>query len=503
MGGGIIMYGINNIRFGGIASGFDTEYIVQNLMRVEQMKIDRFHQQKQLLEWKREDYRSINNQLRSFREGASWNLSMEKTFMSKTATVSNDSLFNVTASNNAAPGNYTFEVARLAKGVTVEGRLDQEGIKSIGGFLNGVGSTSFTLQGGEGKEAYTIEVMSGETLEDVANKINAVSDKTGVKAFYEENLDRFFLYTEKTGADVNITIGEDHEFVSQVLGLNPGENGVLGTGENALIKFNGIDLEFASNQFEFFGLNFDLKKASAGEIVNVQVTNNVDTIVDEIKAFVEAYNKIIDDIGTKLSEKRYRNFPPLTNEQKDDMKEKDIEQWEEKARSGIFRADPLLSRISSEMRMLVTDRVEGLEGKYKSLSSIGITTSPDWKDNGKLYIDEDKLRAALAEDMDGVAKIFNNSSKDPASQGIAHKLNDQIYGYFGVMATTAGRSTDIHDESYLGKEITDLNERIDTMQLRMQMLEQKYWNQFTAMEKALQQMQSQGDWLAAQLGMGG
>ncbi len=498
MGGGIIMYGINNIRFGGIASGFDTEYIVQNLMRVEQMKIDRFHQQKQLLEWKREDYRSINNQLRSFREGASWNLSMEKTFMSKTATVSNDSLFNITASNNAAPGNYTFEVAKLAKGVTVEGKLDREGIKNIGDFFTEeTEAITFKING------YGIEIQAGDELTTVADKINAVSDKTGVKAFYEENLDRFFLYTEKTGADVNITIGEDHEFVSQVLGLNPGENGVLGTGENALIKFNGIDLEFASNQFEFFGLNFDLKKASEGEIVNVQVTNNVDTIVDEIKAFVEAYNQIIDDIGTKLSEKRYRGFPPLTNEQKDDMKEKDIEQWEEKARSGIFRADPLLSRISSEMRMLVTDRVEGLEGKYKSLSSIGITTSPDWKDNGKLYIDEDKLRAALAEDMDGVAKIFNNSSKDPASQGIAHKLNDQIYGYFGVMATTAGRSTDIHDESYLGKEITGLNERIDTMQLRMQMLEQKYWNQFTAMEKALHQMQSQGDWIAAQLGMGG
>ena len=64
-----------------------------------------------------------------------------------------------------------------------------------------------------------------------------------------------------------------------------------------------------------------LKKAAEGEIVHVQVNNNIDKIVDDIKAFVEAYNKIIDDIGTKLNEKRYRDYPPLTEEPKAEMKE--------------------------------------------------------------------------------------------------------------------------------------------------------------------------------------
>lgn len=489
------MYGVNNIRFGGIASGLDTDGIVKKLMQVEQMKIDRFHQQKALLEWKRTDYRSINNQLRSFREGANWNLKLQSTYMTKMATTTNDSIFNVNATNKAATGNYTFEVQELAKGVTVDGDLNNT--QSIATFFEGRTEDEITFAIND-KE---ITIHRNDVMADVVNKINALSGDTGVKAIYEENMNRFFLYTEETGVNAKITITDDgNNFASQVLGLSPDADGVLGIGENAKIRFNGVDLEFASNKFEFIGLNFDLKKAVPGEIIHVQVANNYDKVVDEIKAFVEAYNKIIDDIGTKLTEKRYRDFPPLTDEQKADMKEKDIEKWEEKARSGIFRADPLLSHIQSSMRMTVTSAVDGLEGKYKTLSSIGITTSMDWRDNGKLYIDEDKLRAALADDLEGVAKIFNNN--EAGSLGIAQKLDSQITGYYERIATTAGRPTAIVDESYLGKEIKGLDDRIYAMQNRMAMLEEKYWRQFAAMETALQQMQSQSDWFAAQMGMG-
>ncbi len=506
------MTGINSIRFGGIASGLDTEGIIKQLMNIEQTKLDRFNQQKQLLEWKRTDYRSINNQLRSFREGANWNLRMQGTYLTKTATTTNNSFFNVTATNNAEAGNYTFEVKELAKGVTVEGFPTQ----TIAEFFEGQteNKITFSFRGNGAADASTVTVNKGDTFNDVVNKINALTKDTGVKAVYDPGIKGFFLYTESTGKNAQIEITDDKSgFLGGALGLKQpgsdtplgavdGSSVILGTGTNAKINFNDIDLEFASNKFEFIGMSFDLKKAAPGEKVNVQVNNNVDKIVDEIKAFVEAYNKIIDEIGTKLSEKRYRDFPPLTEEQKADMKEKDIEKWEEKARSGIFRADSLLSNIASNMRMTVTDMVSGLDGKYKTLSSIGIMTSPDWKDNGKLYIDEEKLREALNEDLEGVAKVFNNDSDDPKSQGIAQKLDTQIRGYYEQIASTAGRSTAAVDESYLGKEISGLDDRIKTMQDRMLMLEEKYWRQFTAMEKALQQMQSQGDWLATQLGMG-
>ncbi len=64
------MAGISGIRFGGIASGLDTESIVRQLMQVERMKVDRYAQKKQTLEWKRDDYRDINTKLLALRNSA-------------------------------------------------------------------------------------------------------------------------------------------------------------------------------------------------------------------------------------------------------------------------------------------------------------------------------------------------------------------------------------------------------------------------------------------------
>jgi flagellar hook-associated protein 2 len=105
-------------------------------------------------------------------------------------------------------------------------------------------------------------------------------------------------------------------------------------------------------------------------------------------------------INGKLSEERYRKFPPLTEEQKKDMSENDIKLWEEKAKSGLLRSDPLLDRIVRDLRYAVSSSVAGLPKEMNSLSAIGITTG-DWREKGKLHINEDKLRDAIAKDPGG------------------------------------------------------------------------------------------------------
>ena len=207
----------------------------------------------------------------------------------------------------------------------------------------------------------------------------------------------------------------------------------------------------------------------------------------------------MENISSKMSEKRYRDFPPLTAEQKKDMDEKDIELWEEKARSGLFRADSMLSGIASDLRTSTGSAVKGLTGDYKTLSSIGISTGA-WYDQGKLYVDETKLKKALADDPEGVMKLFNNSSEINSEKGIAQKLYDNLTSAMEQVSEKAGKATTGTDQSFLGKQISDLDDRIEEMEDRLIDIETRYWNQFTAMEKALQQMQSQSNWLTAQLG---
>lgn len=310
---------------------------------------------------------------------------------------------------------------------------------------------------------------------------------------YDENLNKLFLTSTSTGekAAINIT-GGDEDLLSN-LGLTTGN---LGTGQNAEIIFNGETLTFASNQFSLFDIDMTLKKA--GETVDITVNKDIDSVIEQIKSFVEQYNTIMEDIGTKLSEKRYRDYPPLTDAQKEEMEEKEIEKWEEKARSGLLRADSLLSSIASSLRMTLGGVVE-TGSKYKTLSSIGITTSSNWNDKGKLYLDEEELRKALTEDLDGVMKIFSNNSEDPKALGIARKLDDMLLGHMESVASTAGRNIIGADESYLGREIMRMDKGIKEMQDRFIQLEESYWRKFTAMEKALQRMQSQSDWLSNQL----
>lgn len=485
------MNSIDRIRFGGLSSGLDTENIIKQLMRLETMKVDRQVQQKTLLEWKRDDYRAINNSLRNFKEKAVFDLKLEGSFQAKTISSSDEKTAVATATSAAMEGSYSINVISTAQAASAQ---------SSAKITGSVGAGSFTIQGtADAASQATIQVTSTDTMADIATKINAQTDKTGIRASYDENLGRMFLMSNTAGSENFIkVVADDNDILKNMNLYDPVQHtdGLLATGTAAQIKLNNNDiLEFDSNQISLLGMNITLKQEG---MVNLSVTKNVDSAVDKIKAFVEQYNAIVDDLGTKLGEKRYRDFTPLTDEQKVDMKEKDITQWEEKARSGLFRGDSLLSSIASGLRTAVSDAV-ATGGEYKTLSSLGITTSTDWKDNGKLYIDENKLRAALTDDPQAVMSFFNNESAIKAEQGLAVKLDNILKTQMESVASTAGRNTMGTDFSYLGREISNMDERLETLQDRLISIEESYWNKFSAMERALQQMQSQSDWLTSQL----
>jgi flagellar hook-associated protein 2 len=148
--------------------------------------------------------------------------------------------------------------------------------------------------------------------------------------------------------------------------------------------------------------------------------------------------------------------------------------------------------------MTASSAIDG-EGKYRTLSSIGITTLA-WYDQGKLHINEEKLRSALTEDMDGVIRLFTATKEADGSDGIATRLHSTLSNSMKSITEKAGSASSLVDQSFLGKEIDDVNDRIQQMEDHLLRVEQRYWAQFTAMESALQRMQSQSDWLTAQLG---
>lgn len=327
----------------GLASGMDTETMVKDLMRARRMPLDKLIQNRQVLKWQQEDYRDINLKLRSFRDKV-FSMKLQGTYLASRVSSSNESVVKASTGSSAAQGTYTITVDRLARGAYLTGGQigSAEDKASLNTQLNLSGSQQLIING------ETIAVDSTESMNSLISKINsfkkADGSSLGVKASYDPTLDRVFLMTEKTGAGQSITV--ENTTLSKALKIttsdNPLDAPVTAQGVDAQFDLNGVnDLSMANNNFTISGVTYNLQGVS-GTQVTVTVTRDTDAVFNAIKDFINSYNETINSVNEKLGETRYKDYPPLTDEQKENMSDKEIEKWEEFSRSGLLRHDALI-----------------------------------------------------------------------------------------------------------------------------------------------------------------
>ena len=237
------------------------------------------------------------------------------------------------------------------------------------------------------------------------------------------------------------------------------------------------------------------------QAVTMTSTTNVDDIMTKIKEFVATYNGLIKDLNDQTKETKYRDYTPLTSEQKEDMSESEIKLWEEKAKSGLLRGDTLIRNGLSNMRSLIYQSNPAIDdSQYNTLYSIGITTTKNYSDGGTLEIDENKLRKALEENPDAVEKLFKNSEgkkedlvdgQTVDTRGYLDKLRESMKSFEISIEKKAGRSTMTDSQYAIGKNLMDTESRINTWKSKLENIEARYWKQFTAMEQAINKANSQ------------
>ncbi len=490
------------IRLSGLASGMDTESMITDLMKAERSRVDTQYQQKQLLEWKRTDYRDINTKLLALRTAA-LDLKLQSTFTGNTVKSANEGILTATASATVIDGKYAIKVVNLASGVSTASSAamgSSSDLSSLAAQFGVSGDISFSLAGKDGVQSFSFNAEE-DNIHELIDQINAAH--LGITAVYDQGVDRLFLTSTETGSEVKIELTSDENgFLRDALKLYTGDLASsetpinLGSGEDAQIEFNGIQgLSFSSNQFSLNGISFDLNAIGS---TSLTVSNDTNATVDKIKAFVEAYNSVVELMSNKLSEKRDRAFTPLSDEQKKEMSDDQIETWQAKARSGLLKGDSILRAMYSKLRSNASGAVSGLsaDNKYTSLSTLGISSSSNWLDDGKLYIDEDKLRAALTDHPEEVTEFFTGNG---VSNGWADRLYNLASSSMTSINNRAGSSGNMVDSSFLGRELERINNRIDDWEERLGKLEERYWVKFTAMERALQTLNRQSSWLEQQL----
>lgn len=265
-------------------------------------------------------------------------------------------------------------------------------------------------------------------------------------------------------------------------------------GQNAVATINGTTVTSATNSIEVNGvtINFgNLTDAEAAAIsednaVTTDVTRDTSKAFDAIVKFVDEYNKLIEDINKEISTSRPKSqgsyFDPLTEEQKEEMSDKEIEEWNKKAKTGLLYQDKDLDSFLSSMRNALNVRTaDGF-----SLKSLGIKESDNWRDNGKLELDEEALRAALEENPDKVSEFFTDAETGLAAKvekvldGAVSTSKSKGYGKFTLLAGIEGTST--ATKNSISDQLKNYKEMIDDLKARYQSDLNRYWKRFTTLE---------------------
>lgn len=503
------------MRIGGLASGIDTDSLVKEMMAAQKLPMDKLTQQKTWSEWQKDSYRDVNLSMNNLRTMAS-DMRLQSTFNSYTATASGTSAtpgrVTVETTANAVSGSYKVEVVQLASGAKIRSANPITTGTAPANSKDAIGVDGFVkIKGGTG-----IKITADMTFEKVAQTIQdaTAGQVPELRVSFDNTTSSFFISSKGMGDSANFKMdftdlagGDGTALANKIINSNSGASfdtaaavdtdTFMTKAVDGSIKFEGIEVTgLTSNKTTINGLTISMLE-TGNSIITVGA--NPTATFDKIKGFVDKYNEMIEGIEKQLVEKRYPDFQPLSADQKKDMTDNEIELWEEKARSGLLRNDPILKSAIQELRRSFMDEVQGIpDGNIKLLSQIGINTG-SWSEGGKLFITEDKLKEALTNQPDEVMALFTNKVGDK-NVGVGGKVYESLNNIIKNLNDKAGSPRSLVDNSQITKYIKRMDEEISRWQDKLGKIEDRYWKQFTAMEKAISQMNSQSTWIQQSLG---
>ncbi len=359
-------------------------------------------------------------------------------------------------------------------------------------------------------------IEMGSSLTELSN---AISDNSDINAtmYYSDTNDKFTLYSNDTGSanaiDMSTAFMTKLGFVDDAAHHED--------AANAIFELDGTTLIKSSNTFTIDGLQYEINSTYDGADGDIDVTveNDVDAVKEKINAFVETYNGLIETLNSKIEETRDYDYEPLTDDEKESLSDEEIEKWEIQAKAGLLHGDSVISNMLSDMRVALYESVEGVG---LTLSDIGIETSSNYQDGGKLVIDDDELTEALENNFEDVVKLFTNESDKEymdsenlseryQENGIANRMYDILQNSIRTTRDSSNSKGTLIEKAGITGDITEwdnsLTDRIDEYESKIEDMWDLYYDkedalylQFANMEAALAEMQSQSSSLVSMLG---
>ena len=370
---------------------------------------------------------------------------------------------------------------------------------------------NFTVNG-----AKIDNITADTTVDGLLTAINNNKD-AGVTATYLGSANKFVLSSNEKGLGRKITLGPDPDNPNNkkddAANLIFGGVSTDGTDGEMSILYNGVQttITSSSNTFSIDGLDiratntFNTGSATAEGGVSFTASADTEKVTETVKKFIEAYNAMIDEVRTQATTRPDSNYKPLTEDQKNEMNENSIKNWENKAKEGILYNSSALKDLDNATQGIFSSMM--MNGvSYDDLEKIGISFSDDYTAGGKIVFDEEKFKTAMDSDPEKVSDLFTGT------HGIVNTIDSTLSTYatryaskngnsYGVLIEEAGSeklSLTLTNNS-IYKELKDMQETITNLQSQLSTEQDRYISQFTQMERLINQMNSQSSYLS-QLG---
>ncbi len=495
-------------RITGLASGLDIDGLVESMLSNDQARVDKAKQAKQTLEWQQEAYVDIIKDLKKFYEyfdiAKSSNMLSSSNYVSTKSELSGKGL-EITTFPGAVTGKYSVKIESLAEAPKWQISASTGAKKNTTLADAGLGPANYKIE--IGGETFTVEADSDITIGDLIDKLKNTKSNEGSKSLSSLVEINFSELTGKLTIEGKVT-GETQVLkVTNDLLPDSGRVGVNYPGKDALVYITPPgsgegQVEYRSSSNSFTIDNVLYKLTEAGKTVDFNVVKNSEDSYNKFKVFIDSYNSIVEKLNSKITEKKDYNYNPLTDTQKEEMKEDEVKKWEAKAKQGILSRDNSLSSILTALRSTLYETVEGAG---LTLTDIGISTTPNYNDGGKLQIDEAKFKSAIENNSEAVQKLFTSSGETTSKKGIFTKFKDIIdkaVGYSGSLIEKAGyENTRWVSENTISKKITDKNTMIKNLLRNLEEKRESLYRKFSILETNLNSLNSQSSYLASQFSL--
>ena len=380
-------------------------------------------------------------------------------------------------------------------------------------------NTDIDILDSEGISVFSGNFGPNATLAD----INAAMAGANLEFRFDVSTGRFALVSTDPNVSLNNFTLDDDLFTYLGLGANRAQyHSAARTriANDAVVYVDGQRFVRASNTLEVDGIRIVLDQSlnvpAEGLDLDVTFERDIESVMQLIRDFVDGFNELISSIRQLTETPRPRQtggagfFMPLTDEQRREMSDREIELWEEQARTGLMHRNHTLRQLTTELHRAMFQDVRLQNGGTINLLHIGIRTHSDLERFGELQIDEDRVRAWVTERGSDVTELFTNFSDIPAGtepnpartqriaeSGLGQRINDLIHwqlSFGGGLFSQAGAVS--HEgnpsrDNFMDRRIAAEDLRIDNQIRILQRREARYFQIFSRLEAAMIQANSQ------------